>query len=73
MNSEAESFSLMENAERLSCALKGRRIPFMRAAIAHGSHCPLFGVVMAAPFVTGVATLVVGAAECCWHSKNQYY
>ena len=73
MNSEAESFSLMENAERLSCALKGRRIPFMRAAIAHGSHCPLFGVVMAAPFVAGVATLVVGTAECCWHSKNQYY
>ena len=45
----------------------------MRAAIAHGSHCPLFGVVMAAPFVAGVATLVVGTAECCWHSKNQYY
>ncbi len=73
MCSENESSSTMENAVCLSHAVEDGHIPFIRPVVEHGSHCPLFGVVMAVPFVQGVATLVVGTAECCWHCKNQYF
>lgn len=56
----------------LSEALDTRQVPFLCPAIANGSHCPLFGVTMATPFMEDLAVLIVGTAECCWHSKNQH-
>lgn len=63
---------MMQNAKRLSDALGTKQIPFLSPAITPGSHCPLFGVTMAAPFIQDLAILVVGTSECCWNSKNQH-
>ena len=44
----------------------------LSAASTPGSHCPLFGVVMCAPFISDLAIIVLGETECCWNATNQH-
>ena len=58
--------------KRLSQLRTGADIVCLSAAVSPGSHCPLFGVVMSAPFIRDLTVLVIGEAECCWNAYHHH-
>ena len=55
---------------RLSRVRGNEEVKALSYAKFPGTHCPLFGVVMIASFLSDLAVLVVGTGECTYYSKG---
>lgn len=59
----------LENIKRLSQIHEDKDIQQMTYAIAHGNHCPLYGVVITTGAMKDFQVLVCGTEECTFYTK----
>ncbi|MDO5733071.1 MAG: nitrogenase component 1 [Eubacteriales bacterium] len=63
----------LQRAKKLSQVTRIEDVPALSAANFPGSHCPLFGALLALRQIPDAAFLVVGTDECTFYSKSMLH